>query len=140
MYATLFLLIGLIALGYIITVAFCCNFIRFPRVERQHKCFIYASASAAGGSRSDNDLNPYEVIFDNSRFCSKDLMSWNCCVWWCGAFCLNYFWVWVFQVLGVNPIEGFDMVKAAYAKKRKEAQVEGDEVAAAQVCYYFISL
>ncbi|KAH8491159.1 hypothetical protein H0E87_023340 [Populus deltoides] len=72
------------------------SFLRFPRVERQHKCFIYASASAAGGSRSDNDLNPYEV-------------------------------------LGVNPIEGFDMVKAAYAKKRKEAQIEGDEVAAAQL-------
>ncbi|KAG6750678.1 hypothetical protein POTOM_045186 [Populus tomentosa] len=72
------------------------SFLRFPRVERQHKCFIYASASAAGGSRSDNDLNPYEV-------------------------------------LGVNPIEGFDMVKAAYAKKRKEAHVEGDEVAAAQI-------
>ena len=46
----------------------------------------------------------------------------------------------MFQVLGVNPIEGFDMVKAAYAKKRKEAQIEGDEAAAAQVCYYFISL
>ncbi|KAJ6434222.1 hypothetical protein OIU84_017844 [Salix udensis] len=69
------------------------SFIRFPRVERQHKCFICASASAAGGS---NDLNPYEV-------------------------------------LGVNPIEGFDMVKAAYAKKRKEAQIEGNEVAAAQL-------
>ncbi|KAB5529480.1 hypothetical protein DKX38_019561 [Salix brachista] len=76
------------------------SFVRFPRVERQHKCFICASASAAGGSRSDNDLNPYEV-------------------------------------LGVNPIEGFDMVKAAYAKKRKEAQIEGDEAAAAQdpFCY-----
>ncbi|KAJ6757392.1 hypothetical protein OIU74_026614 [Salix koriyanagi] len=72
------------------------SFVRFPRVERQHKCFICASASAAGGSRSDNDLNPYEV-------------------------------------LGVNPIEGFDMVKAAYAKKRKEAQIEGDEAAAAQL-------
>ncbi|KAG5232683.1 Chloroplast domain [Salix suchowensis] len=69
------------------------SLVRFPRVERQHKCFICASASAAGGS---NDLNPYEV-------------------------------------LGVNPIEGFDMVKAAYAKKRKEAQIEGDEVAAAQL-------
>ncbi|KAF9670144.1 hypothetical protein SADUNF_Sadunf13G0037900 [Salix dunnii] len=72
------------------------SFVRFPRVERQHKCFICASASAAGGSRSDNDLNPYEV-------------------------------------LGVNPIEGFDMVKAAYAKKRKLAQIEGDEAAAAQL-------
>ncbi|KAJ6694102.1 hypothetical protein OIU85_004845 [Salix viminalis] len=38
------------------------SFVRFPRVERQHKCFICASASAAGGSRSDNDLNPYEVL------------------------------------------------------------------------------
>ena len=57
-------------------VALCFRFIRFPRVERQNKCFICASASAAGGSRSDNDLNPYEVIFDNSRFCS--MMLWNC--------------------------------------------------------------
>lgn len=58
-------------------VALCFSFIRFPRVERQHKCFICASASAAGGS---NDLNPYEVIFDSSRFCSEDLMLWNCYV------------------------------------------------------------
>jgi hypothetical protein len=40
----------------------------------------------------------------------------------------------------VNPIEGFDKVKAAYEKKRKEAEKQGDEAAAAQVCYYFYLL
>ncbi|KAL9381848.1 hypothetical protein Peur_024883 [Populus x canadensis] len=68
----------------------------FPRAVREHKSFVCASASAAGGSGSDNDLNPYEV-------------------------------------LGVNPIEGFDKVKAAYEKKRKEAEKQGDEAAAAQL-------
>lgn len=34
----------------------------------------------------------------------------------------------------MNPIEGFDMVKAAYAKKRKDAERRGDEAATAQVC------
>ncbi|KAJ6854705.1 hypothetical protein NC651_039606 [Populus alba x Populus x berolinensis] len=78
-------------------VALCFNFfIRFPRAVREHKSFVCASASAAGGSGSDNDLNPYEV-------------------------------------LGVNPIEGFDKVKAAYEKKRKEAEKQGDEAAAAQL-------
>jgi len=62
------------------------------------------------------------------------------CVWGCCAFCSNYFWVRVIQVLGVNPIEGFDKVKAAYEKKRKEAEKQGDEAAAAQVCYYFYLL
>lgn len=33
----------------------------------------------------------------------------------------------------MNPLEGFDMVKAAYAKKRKDAEKRGDEVAAAQL-------
>ncbi|GAV85855.1 DUF3353 domain-containing protein [Cephalotus follicularis] len=32
-----------------------------------------------------------------------------------------------FEVLGVNPIEGFDMVKAAYTRKRKEAERNGDQ-------------
>ncbi|KAJ6854704.1 hypothetical protein NC651_039606 [Populus alba x Populus x berolinensis] len=72
------------------------SFIIFPRAVREHKSFVCASASAAGGSGSDNDLNPYEV-------------------------------------LGVNPIEGFDKVKAAYEKKRKEAEKQGDEAAAAQL-------
>lgn len=35
--------------------------------------------------------------------------------------------------MGVNPIEGFDMVKAAYAKKRKEAERNNDEATAARV-------
>ncbi|XP_022998548.1 uncharacterized protein LOC111493147 [Cucurbita maxima] len=38
-----------------------------------------------------------------------------------------------YEVLGVNPIEGFDMVKAAYTKKRKEAERNGDEAAAARL-------
>ncbi|XP_010244067.1 PREDICTED: uncharacterized protein LOC104587979 [Nelumbo nucifera] len=33
-----------------------------------------------------------------------------------------------YEVLGVNPIEGFDMIKAAYARKRKEAERRGDQV------------
>lgn len=37
------------------------------------------------------------------------------------------------QVLGVNALEGFDMIKAAYAKKRKDAEKRGDEAAAAEV-------
>lgn len=40
----------------------------------------------------------------------------------------------------MNPIEGFNKVKAAYEKKRKEAEIKGDEAAAAQVCYYFYLL
>ncbi|XP_011036294.1 PREDICTED: uncharacterized protein LOC105133861 [Populus euphratica] len=72
------------------------TFIIFPRAVREHKSFVCASASAAGGSGSDNDLNPYEV-------------------------------------LGVNPIEGFDKVKQAYKKKLKEAEKQGDEAAAAQL-------
>lgn len=39
------------------------------------------------------------------------------------------------QVLGVSPIEGFDMVKAAYARRRKDAERRGDEAALAQVVY-----
>lgn len=35
--------------------------------------------------------------------------------------------------MGVNPIEGFDMVKAVYAKKRKEAERNNDEATAARV-------
>lgn len=38
------------------------------------------------------------------------------------------------QVLGVNPIEGFDMVKAAYTRKRRDAERRGDEATAALVC------
>lgn len=45
------------------------------------------------------------------------------------SFVLNCF----VQVLGVNPIEGFDMVKAAYARRRKDAERRGDEATLAQV-------
>ncbi|OAY44301.1 uncharacterized protein LOC110621389 [Manihot esculenta] len=38
-----------------------------------------------------------------------------------------------YEVLGVSPIEGFDMVKTAYTKKRKEAERIGDEATAAQL-------
>ncbi|KAH9658976.1 chloroplast J-like domain 1 [Citrus sinensis] len=38
-----------------------------------------------------------------------------------------------YEVLGVNPIEGFDMVKAVYAKKRKEAERNNDEATAARL-------
>ena len=34
----------------------------------------------------------------------------------------------------MNLIEGFDMVKAAYTRKRKDAERRGDEAAAACVC------
>lgn len=34
-------------------------------------------------------------------------------------------------MLGVSPIEGFDMIKAAYTKKRKDAERRGDEATAA---------
>ncbi|XP_076946673.1 protein CHLOROPLAST J-LIKE DOMAIN 1, chloroplastic-like [Bidens hawaiensis] len=38
-----------------------------------------------------------------------------------------------YEVLGVNPIEGFDMVKAAYTRKRRDAERRGDEAAAARL-------
>ncbi|KAM3281116.1 putative protein isoform X1 [Capsicum chacoense] len=38
-----------------------------------------------------------------------------------------------YEVLGVSPIEGFDMVKAAYARRRKDAEKRGDEAALAQL-------
>ncbi|XP_030460705.1 protein CHLOROPLAST J-LIKE DOMAIN 1, chloroplastic [Syzygium oleosum] len=38
-----------------------------------------------------------------------------------------------YEVLGVSPIEGFDMIKAAYTKKRKDAERRGDEAAASQL-------
>ncbi|XVF06397.1 hypothetical protein REPUB_Repub06bG0045300 [Reevesia pubescens] len=37
------------------------------------------------------------------------------------------------EVLGVNPIEGFEKVKQVYTRKRKEADKRGDEVTAALV-------
>lgn len=37
------------------------------------------------------------------------------------------------QILGVSPIEGFDMVKAAYTRRRKDAEKRGDEAYVAQV-------
>lgn len=36
-----------------------------------------------------------------------------------------------YEVLGVNPIKGFDTIKAAYTKKRKDAEKRGDEAAVA---------
>lgn len=39
-----------------------------------------------------------------------------------------------FQVLGVNPIEGFDKIKQTYGRKLKDAQKSGDEATAALVC------
>lgn len=38
----------------------------------------------------------------------------------------------------MNPIESFDMVKAAYTKKKRDAENRGDETTAAQVD--FVSL
>ncbi|TXG66028.1 hypothetical protein EZV62_007303 [Acer yangbiense] len=38
-----------------------------------------------------------------------------------------------YEVLGVSPIEGFDMVKASYTKKRKEAERNNDEAIVARV-------
>ncbi|XP_052186588.1 protein CHLOROPLAST J-LIKE DOMAIN 1, chloroplastic [Diospyros lotus] len=38
-----------------------------------------------------------------------------------------------YQVLGVSPIEGFDAIKSAYTRKRKDAERRGDEVTAAQL-------
>ncbi|KAH1259486.1 hypothetical protein GmHk_03G008936 [Glycine max] len=38
-----------------------------------------------------------------------------------------------YEVLGVSPIEKFDMVKAAYAKKKKEAEMNGDEATASRL-------
>ncbi|KAJ4972858.1 hypothetical protein NE237_006032 [Protea cynaroides] len=35
-----------------------------------------------------------------------------------------------YEVLGVSPIEGFDMIKAAYTRKRKDAERRGDEATA----------
>ncbi|GAB2277623.1 hypothetical protein Dimus_012332 [Dionaea muscipula] len=32
-----------------------------------------------------------------------------------------------YEILGVRPIEGFDMIKAAYTKRRKEAERRGDK-------------
>jgi len=41
-------------------------------------------------------------------------------------------------VLGVSPIEKFDMVKAAYAKRKKEAEMKGDEATASRVGPLFL--
>ncbi|XP_061340485.1 protein CHLOROPLAST J-LIKE DOMAIN 1, chloroplastic [Gastrolobium bilobum] len=38
-----------------------------------------------------------------------------------------------YEVLGVSPIERFDMIKAAYTKKRKEAEMNGDEATASRL-------
>ncbi|KAL5061173.1 hypothetical protein RYX36_032777 [Vicia faba] len=64
--------------------------LRFPRK------IICASASAAGSSNPNSEVNPYEV-------------------------------------LGVSPIEKFDTIKAAYTKKKKEAENNGDEETASRL-------
>lgn len=38
-----------------------------------------------------------------------------------------------YEVLGVSPIDGFEMVKAAYTRKRKDADRRGDEMTAARL-------
>ncbi|KAB2611726.1 hypothetical protein D8674_019758 [Pyrus ussuriensis x Pyrus communis] len=38
-----------------------------------------------------------------------------------------------YEVLGVSPFEGFDMIKAAYTKKHKEAVRSGDDATAARL-------
>jgi len=43
-------------------------------------------------------------------------------------------------VLGVSPLEKFDMVKAAYAKRKKEAEMKGDEATASRVGRLFFFL
>ncbi|KAI9186371.1 hypothetical protein LWI28_016582 [Acer negundo] len=64
---------------------------KFPRsISWNRRVIICATASAAGSSNQDSELNPYEV-------------------------------------LGVSPIDGFDVVKASYTKKRKEAERNNDE-------------
>lgn len=40
----------------------------------------------------------------------------------------------------MSPIEGFDMIKAAYTKKHKEAVRSGDEATAARVGFNSLSL
>lgn len=41
-------------------------------------------------------------------------------------------------MLGVSPLEKFDMVKAAYAKRKKEAEMKGDEATASRVGRLFL--
>ncbi|PSS05012.1 Acetylornithine aminotransferase [Actinidia chinensis var. chinensis] len=38
-----------------------------------------------------------------------------------------------YQVLGVSPVEGFEAIKGAYTRKRKDAERRGDEATAAQL-------
>ncbi|XP_027349544.1 uncharacterized protein LOC113861125 [Abrus precatorius] len=38
-----------------------------------------------------------------------------------------------YEVLGVSPIEKFDSIKATYTKKRKEAEMNGDEATASRL-------
>ncbi|XP_078443722.1 chloroplast J-like domain 1 [Wolffia australiana] len=38
-----------------------------------------------------------------------------------------------YEVLGVNPIEGFDAMKAAYKRRKKDAEIKGDEMALARL-------
>lgn len=38
-----------------------------------------------------------------------------------------------YEVLGVSPIEGFDMIKAAYMRRKRDAERKGDEATAARL-------
>lgn len=38
-----------------------------------------------------------------------------------------------YEILGVSPIEKFDTIKAAYTKKKKEAEIKGDEQTASRL-------
>ncbi|KAL6575699.1 hypothetical protein OROHE_000835 [Orobanche hederae] len=71
--------------------------LRFCRLHPlSGKRLVCSAFSAAGGSGTNREVNPYEV-------------------------------------LGVNPLAGFDIVKAAYTKKRKDAERRGDEAALSQL-------
>ncbi|KAL6580078.1 hypothetical protein OROMI_008102 [Orobanche minor] len=71
--------------------------LRFCRLHPlSGKRLVCSAFSAAGGSGTNREVNPYEA-------------------------------------LGVNPLAGFDIVKAAYTKKRKDAERRGDEAALSQL-------
>lgn len=109
----------------------------FPRAIPQNTRIVLAAASAAGSSNSDSGLNPYEVISACILHRPSKIDVEICLI------LLNLFVIlisYVSQVLGVNPIEGFDMVKAAYTKKHKEAVSNGDEETAARVGFNSLSL
>ena len=106
----------------------------------QSRRIIYAAASAAGSSTPDSDLNPYEVVWAHIQFALENVKSHMTEPFNIHLGLLVYHWMSYYlkncsQVLGVSPIEGFDMIKAAYTRKRKEAERKGDEATAARVGY-----